>query len=789
VFALLQAVKGANKALASAQSAQRIRQVEFVELFEDRAIQAVEAVRRLDSQASLRESFRFEEELNIRKGGLSRVSYEEPGGWWQRLQVLGGTKEGQPGDGSLRFSASTRRARSEVRLLATQRALVDQFIQQSIQTTRHNRAAAKTLFELLLPSEIKDQAPDQDNTVLIVDEEAARYPWELLDDRISRGEDEKPLFVAQGLLRQLESFEFREGVRGVVDNTALVIGDPPSKFPELKGAQAESEAVHRALQNDGRFRSELRSRPSSQQVINALYAADYKILHLAGHGVYKMPAEKAATCAACCQPLPPEMAAVLGKSLEPLTGMIIGDGVVLSPKEVHQMRSVPELVFINCCHLGRIEPGDKRTPEERNEHNDYNRIAANVATEFIRLGVRAVVAAGWAVDDSAALTFATVFYDQMLKGRPLGEAVKTARAETFERHRESNTWGAYQCYGDPDYRLIRGQGDFKEEEKFTWVTPSQVVAELNNITARLATMAGRSAEFEKGRLKAIAGWLKEKPWHGDGRVGAALGRAFGEAKLFEEAIGYYKSALVAENAQATIRDIEQLANFESRHAVTLVGRGKPDAALATIDRAIGRLRTIGGPRLAKTQTVERLSLLGSACKRRAWIAESERSKSLEQMLEYYQKASELAFKKKKRVDPYPLLNQLTAQLAAAWQKGQRRIPAKEMDAFAKGLSDSRIELESAQIKAPEVWGKIGLVDIDLLAAFAEARLDEEAVKRIVEGYREARKLASPREFESVFDQFDFLKVMAGKNPKVVQFLSSIRQQLETAPGRKGSKPA
>ena len=69
------------------------------------------------------------------------------------------------------------------------------------------------------------------------------------------------------------------------------------------------------------------------------------------------------------------------------------------------------------------------------------------------MGVRAVVAAGWAVDDAGAATFSTIFYDEMLKGHAFGEAVKLARCATFERHSGSNTWGAYQCYGDPEYRL------------------------------------------------------------------------------------------------------------------------------------------------------------------------------------------------------------------------------------------------------------------------------------------------------------------------------------------------
>jgi CHAT domain-containing protein len=793
VLALLQAVSDANKALASARSAQRIGQVEFIEVYEDRAIQAVEALRLLQDRTPLRDMFRFGDELDIRKGSLSRVSYEEPSGWWHRLQVLGGRQEGAPADGSLRFSSSSRRARSEVRLLAPQRALVDEFIQASIRTTRDNGIAARTLFELLLPNEIKDQAPEQEDTVFILDEEAARYPWELLDDRFSRGEGDKPLFVTHGMLRQLESVEFRERIRAVIDNTALVIGDPLSPYPELKGAQAEARAVHRNLQSDGRFRVELRERPSSHQVINALYAGDYKVLHLAGHGVYRLPPKEAANCAACGQPLPKEMAEKRNESIEPLTGMIIGDGVVLSPREVHQMRFVPELVFINCCHLGRIEPGDQRPLEKKNERNDYNRIAANVATEFIRMGVRAVVAAGWAVDDSAALTFATAFYDQMIRGRPFGEAVQKAREEVFERHPQTNTWGAYQCYGDPDYRLIREKDAMANEESFKWVTPSQAVAELNNVAARLATSAAQGAGSEKNRLKAMAAWLKEKKWLVDGRVSAALGRAFGEANLFEKAITYYKRALEAENAQTTLKDIEQLANIESRHAVWLYARGNSKEALAAVNRSIGRLEAIQCRGLidqpARAETVERLSLLGSAYKRKALISVPDRRNSLERMREYYGKASDRALAKNRRVDPYPLSNWLTAELTLAWQNRERRIPLTEVGAFKKGLSDCRLELESALKKGLDAWRKIGLCDLDLLEALCEERLDDEAHVRFLHGYREVRKMASLREFESVLDQFDFLEAMSGKDTEIAKKLHAIRRELDEGLGRKKTIPA
>jgi hypothetical protein len=86
--------------------------------------------------------------------------------------------------------------------------------------------------------------------------------------------------------------------------------------------------------------------------------------------------------------------------------------------------------------------------------------AAGVAASLIRLGVRGVVAAGWAVGDDAAGLFARQFYQALLEGKAFGDAVYIARRETyrFESSGEArgNTWAAYQCYGDPDWTLRLG---------------------------------------------------------------------------------------------------------------------------------------------------------------------------------------------------------------------------------------------------------------------------------------------------------------------------------------------
>jgi hypothetical protein len=49
--------------------------------------------------------------------------------------------------------------------------------------------------------------------------------------------------------------------------------------------------------------------------------------------------------------------------------------------------------------------------------------------------------------------FAEALYRRLVDGEFFGEAVRAARNDIFTLFPEVNTWGAYQCYGDPNYRL------------------------------------------------------------------------------------------------------------------------------------------------------------------------------------------------------------------------------------------------------------------------------------------------------------------------------------------------
>ena len=106
---------------------------------------------------------------------------------------------------------------------------------------------------------------------------------------------------------------------------------------------------------------------------------------------------------------------------------------------------------------------------------------SNLGVQFINMGVKAVVAAGWAVDDGAANAFAGSFYNHLLDGALFGEAVRAAREEIWARFPGVNTWGAYQCYGDPGFRL-HGDGATTPVRRAArrYHAPSELIADLDN---------------------------------------------------------------------------------------------------------------------------------------------------------------------------------------------------------------------------------------------------------------------------------------------------------------------
>ncbi|MEL7312524.1 MAG: CHAT domain-containing protein, partial [Pseudomonadota bacterium] len=731
--AILSAVVSVNRALQnmatdddadSRISGVRIADLEFVELYEDIALDALHSLGEFEKKKGLQ----IERTLQ-RRGGRqwrSRTRFEM--GWWTRVQIRDVSQ--QSGDSSaalsqrLQFTAYGDRARAPISEIGVQKPLVDQLVHDAIVAgSRGETKLPQTLFELLVPSDFKPNASDRRNVQLVLDPASAVYPWELLVDRYQS--DDAPVGLGAGLLRQLR-VETPPAVSHSEDTRILVVGDPPSGRVALPGAVAEASAV--AEMFDDRFGWDVircindgRTSVSATDITSALVTNDLRILHLAGHGEYD-------------------------KDEPTRSGMVIGGGngapeIFISAEEVKRMRPLPELVFINCCHIGKIE----ETPP-------LGKLAASLAQAFIEAGAKAVVAAGWPIEDQAAKRFALEFYTCMLNGDDFGAAVTRARQEAYKAG--TNTWGAYQCYGDSGFRLLidqgvrrRARGGSSDDDPYWDISEARIA--LRNLVsrARVATTDGDQA--------AVAGtteWLwrrcEQRDWFGEPGILVGFARAYGEQRNFEQAVALYEQAMQLSESGITINDLEQLANFRVRKAV--------DASeLSRATRDLERLiRTYGA-------TGERVSLLASAYKRLAQRQSTDKQTTVAELRDTWLKMALTYADAMSHGDEnwfYPAGNALlgVVVLGGPWSSAPRARASREVwetlsiakdEAFHSLLAESKQAMQ--QLPVADFWDAVGPVDLEVTEHLEAGSLPAE-VANLGGRYREiAARYGSGRELDSV----------------------------------------
>ncbi len=755
LFALLKGAIAANKALADTykDAPVYIDELEFIEWYEDGAINAIEILNELPRfEQDIRTHFDLPKTLRTIGGGRRRLRFMEASGWWQRLQIIQGK------DGALRFNFITDRARTEVNLLATDRKEVDHFLKTATHSTYNNAELAHTLFEMLLPNELKERAIEATNLLLILNEQAARYPWELISDRWAK--NTKPLAVTNSTIRQLESMHYRREPTDVHQNTALIVGEPDTwsnaeagapDWPRLPGALEEAKLVQqRLISSADAYQIETSFNENGFEILSKLHKNAYRVLHLAGHGVFDYVVETdTGECETCQQTT---------TSKKNISGMVIGNNMFLTPANVEQMRNVPELVFVNCCHLGSTEDAGHKPV--------YPSLAANLAVQFIRMGVRAVVAAGWEVDDGGAKTFASTFYAAMLQGYEFGEAVQQARQATYENHPGINTWGAYQCYGDPHYSLRDKQREDATNDK-NIVAPSELLLELENIHCSAGSLDAKMVAQTVNRLQQLTVQASGRSWTTRGDLCAAFARVYGELDEFELATQWYERSLKAEEAMQPAATLEQLANLKTRHAVRslqlpAVSAKQLVAAEKLLKSGIEILQQLCKPIASiEVKNAKRLALLGSAYKRKACMDVAHKRKpvaALKKMQAYYYD-SHLVYARNNagRINAYPYANYVTAKMLL--HCFDRAAQPKPDAAELKTLAELEAQADARDRDDPGFWNLVGNADCCLTIHLIEEDLHDHATD-IAQRYLNAKtRNASGREFQSVLEHVEFLNAM------------------------------
>lgn len=524
IDALVQAALAANAALAQAGQPERLTELVLLELFEDAALGAAQALHALLRQAPWARQVRWPDQaIEAGEGRRKRRRIQGDPAWWQRWVVEQIDEAGTP---RLRFVALGERARAEASSPSGQLALADDFVARCVAQTRHDPALTHTLAEMLLPLRLREAPPEPRDRLLLLDAQAARFPWELLP-----GHDGTPLAVQRPLMRQLRSAQFRATPQHARDDALLVVGHPDlgeaSALPELPGARAEALAVAELARRAKLPHTAAIDAPAPE-ILQALHARPWRLLHLCGHGQ-----------------------AAAG---DDGGGLAVGPGLLLRAADVAQLRAVPEFVFVNACHQGSVAP------------EGAHRRAASLGAAFIEMGARVVVCAGWAVDDAAALTFARAVYRALFAGQPAAEALHAARRACWQRHPSVNTWGAYQAYGDPAWRLdANGPGRSPMPragvDALPFFLPAELRTELDNLAE--ATRARVALGDEPGVRTRLRGLLRRAPraWRAEGDLCAAMGSAYLAAGQEAKALLWLVRALAAPDGNAPLRTAEQAATL------------------------------------------------------------------------------------------------------------------------------------------------------------------------------------------------------------------------------------
>jgi len=145
------------------------------------------------------------------------------------------------------------------------------------------------------------------------------------------------------------------------------------------------------------------------EILALILNDEFDIIHFAGHGVFD---EKTPACSA----------------------WVFGKDCIISVREICRARRVLRLVFANACFSSAVTQGKALTAAE------MNRQLAGLAEAFFERGITNDIGSGWPVEDRHAVTFAKVFYENVLQGERLGDALATARQQILDN---GPTWGAY----------------------------------------------------------------------------------------------------------------------------------------------------------------------------------------------------------------------------------------------------------------------------------------------------------------------------------------------------------
>jgi len=272
----------------------------------------------------------------------------------------------------------------------------------------------RLLFTYVLPEPIQSALQELDSDAsLILIAKGDRYPWEVLHDgknyiSLSRA------FCRRVLVpKQIQAISAKTGSALKI----LLIANPTGDLPEADEEMMELLDMFDHFEPHVRATSIGVKRATKQKVLEAIASGEYGIIHYSGHARSD--------------------------------ALLLADGE-LSGVELGKALQGTPFFFLNAC-----ESADTGLPAQPNGDLALSDlVAADLVKSAIQGGATGVLGTLWPVFDSNSRQFAACFYSQILRGIPLGEAVRQTRGESAKAFPDDLLWASYVLYGEPTMQWL-----------------------------------------------------------------------------------------------------------------------------------------------------------------------------------------------------------------------------------------------------------------------------------------------------------------------------------------------
>jgi class 3 adenylate cyclase/CHAT domain-containing protein/Tfp pilus assembly protein PilF len=285
------------------------------------------------------------------------------------------------------------------------------------------RIAGRSLYDELITPEAKKllHGTRAESLILIVDDQLVSIPWELIYD----GERFFCQKFNMGRMVRTKQTVSNIKVRKVDKPVKmLILADPKNDLP---AAHQEGLKIRDAIEKEDKEGMLI----SAHLEVSNLKAADilkkvqnFDVIHYAGHADYDDTNP--------------------GNS-----GWLMRDDKLRASSiiEIGKEHPLPSLVFANSCVSGQTKAW-KVGPESEER-------IFGMASAFLLAGVQHYIGTFWEVLDQPSSDFALKFYQELLKGKPIGEVIRDARMSLIEKYGEETiVWASYILYGNPGFRYL-----------------------------------------------------------------------------------------------------------------------------------------------------------------------------------------------------------------------------------------------------------------------------------------------------------------------------------------------